>query len=320
MDRQGTRIRATTSSSAARSTPRRTTGQKGIPNWVSYNLEATHFGGEDRCDCFTFDPLLPASFTRYTTADYTGAGAFAGHGIDRGHLARSFDRTTGVLDNATTFYFTNIIPQTSDNNQGPWSAMEIFVGDKARFDNMEVYVIAGASGSKGTVKNEGIITIPANVWKVAVLVPRDQGLNDARDYRNVEVIAAIMPNEPGIRTVDWQTYRTTVNAVEKLSGYDVLALLKDGVESVIETGMKDVITVVDGMVALGTLKPWIGEALTHRLESAAEGIEDGEIRLKQQHLTLINRWLDALVTGGHLDAASATALKDAIAKVFAGNP
>ena len=51
---------------------------RGTPNWVSYDLEATHFGPEDRCDCFTYDPALPAAFPRYTTADYTGAGDIAG--------------------------------------------------------------------------------------------------------------------------------------------------------------------------------------------------------------------------------------------------
>jgi hypothetical protein len=106
---------------------------RGTPNWVSYNLEATHFGSQDRCDCFTFDPALPASFTPYTTADYTGAGAFHGYLIDRGHLARSFDRTSASLDNATTFYFTNIIPQAADLNQGPWAALETHLGDLARF-------------------------------------------------------------------------------------------------------------------------------------------------------------------------------------------
>ncbi|MBK8057425.1 MAG: Ig-like domain-containing protein [Gemmatimonadetes bacterium] len=53
---------------------------RGIPNWVSYNLEATHIGTQDRCDCFTYDPALPSSLPRYTTADYTGAGTFAGYG------------------------------------------------------------------------------------------------------------------------------------------------------------------------------------------------------------------------------------------------
>ncbi len=207
---------------------------RGTPNWVSYDLEATHFGAEDRCDCFTFDPELPAAFTHYTTADYTGAGAFHGYGIDRGHLARSFDRTSGSLDNATTFYFTNIIPQAADLNQGPWAVMENYLGDLARFQNREVYIVAGVAGSKGTVKDEHKIVIPASVWKVAVVVPRDHGLADIHGPQDLEVIAVIMPNDAGVRNVDWETYKTTVDAVEAASGYDLLAALPDGIERIVE--------------------------------------------------------------------------------------
>ena len=44
---------------------------RGTPNWVSYDLDAAHFGAEDRCDCFTMDPDLPATLPRITTNDYT---------------------------------------------------------------------------------------------------------------------------------------------------------------------------------------------------------------------------------------------------------
>jgi len=222
---------------------------RGTPNWVSYDLEATHFGPEDRCDCFTFDPALPPSLTPYTTADYTGAGTFHGYGIDRGHLARSFDRTSGSLDNATTFYFTNIIPQAADLNQGPWAVMESYLGDLARLQNQEVYIIAGVAGSKGTVKDEGRITIPASVWKVAVILPRDQGLANIHSWQDLQVIAAIMPNDPGVRNVDWNTYRTTVDAVEALSGYDLLALLADQVEIAVESNTAPPTAATDGPYA-----------------------------------------------------------------------
>jgi DNA/RNA endonuclease G (NUC1) len=212
--------------------------QRGTPNWVSYELDPTHFGAEDRCDCFTFDPSLPSTFTRYTTADYTGAGAFHGFGIDRGHLARSFDRTSASLDNARTFYFTNIIPQAADLNQGPWADLENHLGDLARTGGKEVYIVAGVAGSKGTVKDEGKIVIPASTWKVAVVMPRDTGLAQVVDYRDLEVIAVDMPNEPGIRNVDWETYRTTVDAIEALSGYDLLSLLPDKVESAVESNTR----------------------------------------------------------------------------------
>lgn len=222
---------------------------RGIPNWVSYNIDATHFGNEDRCDCFTFDPALPASVPRYTTADYTGAAAINGFSIDRGHLARSFDRTAGSLDNATTFYFTNIIPQASDNNQGPWAALEMYLGNLAISQNREVYVITGASGNRGTVKNEGRIVIPTVTWKVAVIMPRDQGLAQVDSWDDVQVIAVLMPNEPGVRDVPWGSYRTTVDLVEVVSGYDLLARLRDDIEIAVESNTRPPTAVAGGPYA-----------------------------------------------------------------------
>lgn len=221
----------------------------GTPNWVSYELDPTHYGTEDRCDCFTFDPSLPPAFTRYTTADYTGAGAFHGYGIDRGHLARSFDRTSASLDNARTFYFTNIIPQAADLNQGPWADLENSLGNLARTGGKEVYIVAGVAGSKGTIKDEGTIVIPASTWKVAVVMPHDTGLAQVADYRDLEVVAVNMPNDPGIRNVDWETYRTTVDEIEALTGYDLLSLLPDKVESAVESGTRPPFARTDGPYA-----------------------------------------------------------------------
>jgi DNA/RNA endonuclease G (NUC1) len=219
---------------------------RGAPNWVGYNLDASHFGAEDRCDCFTMDPELPASLPRLTTADYTDAGAFHGYGIDRGHLARSFDRTAGSLDNATTYYFSNIIPQAADNNQGPWAQFENHLGDLARLQDREVYVLAGAFGNKGTLKDQGRVVIPTHTWKVALVMARDQGLDDVRDYRDVQVLAVVLPNDAGIRNVAWQTYLTTVDQVEALSGYDLLALLEDDVETAVESNTQPPIAAISG--------------------------------------------------------------------------
>jgi DNA/RNA endonuclease G (NUC1) len=220
---------------------------RGTPNWVAYDLDASQFGSNvDRCDCFTFDPLLPSTFTHFTTADYTGAGAAAGYGIDRGHLARSFDRTAGTLDNANTYLFSNIVPQASDLNQGPWANLENFLGDLARTQNKEVYIIAGVAGAKGTVKNEGKITIPTSTWKVAVIMPRDKGLPDVHDAHDLEVIAVNMPNTPGVRDVDWHAYQTTVHAIEVLSGYDLLAALPDDIENAVEGNIKPPVASVNG--------------------------------------------------------------------------
>ncbi|MDP9205251.1 MAG: DNA/RNA non-specific endonuclease [Gemmatimonadota bacterium] len=223
---------------------------RNTPNWVSYEFDASHFAPDgttvDRCDCFTHDPALPASFTHLTTADYTGAGAFAGYPIDRGHMARSFDFTSGTLDNAMSYYLSNIIPQAAAVNQGPWKILEDTLGNLARFHDKEVYVIDGVAGSKGSVKGEGKITIPAGEWKVALVMPRNHGLADVHDYRNIEdVIAVIMPNDPGPNP-DWKTYKTTVDEVERVSGYDLLSLLPDKIERAVESNTKPPVAVTNG--------------------------------------------------------------------------
>ncbi len=219
---------------------------RGGPNWVSYDLDAAHFGAEDRCDCFTMDPDLPANFPRITTNDYTGAGAAAGYGIDRGHMTRSFDRTTGSLDNARTYLFSNVVPQAADMNQGPWANLENDLGDLARVQGREVYIITGPAGNKGTLKDLGRVVIPTSTWKVAVIMPHDQGLADVHDYRDLEVIAVNMPNESGVRNVDWNTYRTTVDAIEALTGYDLLALLPDDVEAAVESNTQPPFAAIAG--------------------------------------------------------------------------
>jgi DNA/RNA endonuclease G (NUC1) len=221
---------------------------RNTPNWVSWVLESSHFGDGtvDRCDCFTHDPLLPPSFTHLSTADYTGAGAAAGFGIDRGHLARSFDFTAAPGDNAIVYLLSNIIPQASDLNQGPWASEENDLGAIARTGGKDIYTIAGVAGNKGTLKNEGKIVMPASVWKVAVIVPHGEHLADIHSTADLEVIAVIMPNDPGVRAVDWHTYITTVDAVEALSGYDLLDLLPDKIERAVESSTKPPVAIPDG--------------------------------------------------------------------------
>jgi hypothetical protein len=122
----------------------------------------------------------------------------------------------------------------------------MYLGDLVRSGGKEVYVVAGVAGNKGTVKNEGKIVIPESTWKVAVVMPHDEGLADVADYRDLEVIAVNMPNEAGIRNVNWETFKTTVDAIEALTGYDLLALLSDKTENAVEAGVMPPFAVSDG--------------------------------------------------------------------------
>ncbi|HLA13705.1 MAG TPA: DNA/RNA non-specific endonuclease [Gemmatimonadaceae bacterium] len=290
--------------------------KRGTPNWVAYELEDSHFGSERRCDCFTFDPLLPATYTSYTTADYTGAGAFHGYGIDRGHLARSADRDAGSLDNAVTYYFTNIIPQAADNNQGPWSKLETHLGNLADFQNKEVYIIAGVAGNLGTVKNEGKITIPGHVWKVAVIMPRDHGLEHVDDLSDLEIVAVIMPNIAGIAGDDWEKYRATVNEVEALSGYDLLALLSDEIEIAVESGLQQGILQLRQLITDGTISYGTGSSLNAKLDAAVKQLDRWKVTPAVNQLEAFLRELDALKRTGRLDAAEVEALRAVVVEVI----
>lgn len=300
---------------------------RNTPNWVSYEFDATHFqapGGDniDRCDCFTHDPALPASFTHLTTADYTGAGAFAGYGIDRGHMARSFDFTSGSLDNARSYYLSNIIPQAAAVNQGPWKLLEDSLGNLARFDGKEVYIIDGVAGSKGTVKDEGKIVIPTAVWKVAIVLPLNHGLADVHDFNDIDdIIAVVMPNDPTVNA-DWKTYKTTVDEVERVSGYDILSLLPDKLEQAVENNdvlaakkLNGAVTLVKGL-ATGTLNAGQANSLLAKISAAQNQLGMGNTGAAANQLRALLNEVDAVVASGRLTSADAQPLQTMIAQII----
>ncbi|HEX6910738.1 MAG TPA: DNA/RNA non-specific endonuclease, partial [Longimicrobium sp.] len=203
---------------------------RGGPNWVSWNLNATHFGPADRCDCFAADPTLPAGASVVVTSDYTGSG------YSRGHMVMSEQRTQTDGENASTFYMTNVLPQLQDMNGGPWLKFEIYTNDLARVSGKEVYNVAGGlyGASPATLNNAGKVAIPTHTWKIIVVMNGGEGLAQVSGAGSIQVVAVLMPNQAGIQANDWPMYRTTVDAIEAATGYDFLAALPDDVEAAVE--------------------------------------------------------------------------------------
>jgi DNA/RNA endonuclease G (NUC1) len=217
---------------------------KGTPNWVSWHLDPAWFGNLQRVDTFRADPAVQPAWYRVQSTDYSNSG------FDRGHMTPNADRDNEnrIPINQETYLMSNMVPQAPDNNQGPWANMENALRAilTANGENNEMYVIAGPAGVGGTndsgVVNtiaNGHVTVPAFTWKVVMVLP--SGVNDiSRVTAATRTIAVIMPNTQGIRTSnpnDWQSYLTTVDAVEALTGYDFFANVPDAIENAIEGGV-----------------------------------------------------------------------------------
>jgi endonuclease G len=205
---------------------------RGIPNWVSWHLSPEWRGSAARQDDFRPDAALPAGWYQVQAGSYTGSG------FDRGHLCPSADRTSTVADNSATFLMTNMTPQAPRLNQQTWANLEDYCRSFLATGN-EVYIIAGSYGRGGTGANgylttldQGRVTVPARCWKVMVVLPT--GTDDAaRVSTSTRVIAVDMPNDNAIST-SWGTYRTSIDAIEAATGYDVLSAVPAAIQQSIE--------------------------------------------------------------------------------------
>jgi endonuclease G, mitochondrial len=196
---------------------------KGIPNWVAWELNASWLGDAHRVGKFAPDEDLPAGWERIRPSDYTGSG------FDRGHMTNSEDRSRSPEDNIPTFLMTNIIPQSPDNNQGVWVQLENYCRELAR---------SGKNGLKATV-GQGKVLVPAVTWKVILVLDRPNSGVAGVD-RNTRTIAVIVPNKQGIKYDPWQQYRTSVKEVEQLTGYKFFTSVPEDIRSTINAKIDNV--------------------------------------------------------------------------------
>jgi len=206
---------------------------KGEPNWVSWHLDATNTtNASPRLDDFAGFNGLPSGWYVVQSNSYSGSG------FDRGHNCPSADRTSSSDANAATFLMTNMIPQAPQNNQQTWANLENYLREQVVEGN-EVYIIMGSygtggTGSKGeaTTINNGHVNVPANIWKVAVILPAGDG-DLSRVSSSTRIIAVNTPNNNTISS-DWRQYITTVRDIEKATGYNLLSALPQSVQDVVE--------------------------------------------------------------------------------------
>ncbi|MGB4844616.1 MAG: DNA/RNA non-specific endonuclease [Ferruginibacter sp.] len=193
---------------------------RGTPVWIAWHLQSEDVGSASRQDDYRADPNLPIGWYQVQDNSYSGSG------FDRGHNCPSGDRTSSIAANSSTFLMTNMVPQASSMNGGPWAGLEDFVRNNLVSTNNEAYIFMGNYGQGGyntsstlvNTINGGNVTVPAKIWKVVVIMPK--GTNDLTRINSSTVVLTVnMPNDNRLYTGGgssnlWRNYLTTVTNLE----------------------------------------------------------------------------------------------------------
>ncbi|WP_373067730.1 DNA/RNA non-specific endonuclease [Gemmatimonas sp.] len=217
------------------------------PNWVSWNLDASHKGSASRCNCFTADPAVAAfGLPAFDTNDWINGGAFS-----RGHMSPSADRAASAGENAPTFYLSNMLPQNQTLNGGAWGALENDLRVLA-VGTVQIYIVSGpvytrnrtgagidGLGFLASTTQPNRIAIPDSIWKIAIVVPNTNDVTTIGSPSAVQVIAAMFPNSAigtGTSTANaWVPFSTTIAAIERSTGYNFLSRIPESVQCRLET-------------------------------------------------------------------------------------
>lgn len=203
-------------------------GSRKVPNWVSWELNTSYLGSIDRQDDFRPDSTLPGSVPQASLADYSGSG------YDRGHMTPSADRTLTVAANSQTFYLTNMVPQSGNNNRGAWANLEEYCRTLVR-SGKELFIVSGGTFSASSNTIGSGVVVPDMTFKVIVVL--DSTADDAADVTSsTRVIGVLMPNEDSQISLgaDWRSYRVSVDAIEAQTGQNFLSDVSTTVQGVVE--------------------------------------------------------------------------------------
>ncbi|MCU0286289.1 MAG: DNA/RNA non-specific endonuclease [Acidobacteria bacterium] len=146
--------------------------------------------------------------------------------VDRGHQAplASFGGTRTWHE---TNYLSNITPQKSELNEGPWMHMEEMVRDIV-LTNKVVYVMTGPMYEKEMprlphVKEEH--RIPSGYWQIIILEGKGKSFESA----------AFIFSQDTPRNEKVLPHLTTIRTIEARTGLNFLWLLEDELENKVET-------------------------------------------------------------------------------------
>lgn len=181
-------------------------------------------------DSWNFDPRIPKD------AQY-GDELYAKNDLDRGHLVRRLDPVWGdkaIQANNDTFHFTNSSPQHKNLNQKIWLDLENYILKNAQNHNLKVSVFTGPVFRSDDMIYRGKFKIPAEFWKVAVMI-KDDGKMSATAYLQTQ---KNMIENLEFAYGEYKTYQVPVARIEEITGLDFGELSQyDPIANIESSGM-----------------------------------------------------------------------------------
>ena len=189
--------------------------------WVAYAVSKADLLKDDfpRPSYFKTDERVAEQY-QVSHRDYSRSG------FDRGHLAPAADFSWSEEGLETTFYTTNISPQTPDFNRGIWKQLE----ETARDWTMKygkLYIVTGPvlteKSKKKSLKKGVPITVPHRYYKVILSYKNNRPI----------VVGFLFENEGTNKELS--TFALPIDQIEALTGLDFFSKLPDNIEVDIES-------------------------------------------------------------------------------------
>jgi len=146
--------------------------------------------------------------------------AFKGSGYDRGHLVPAGDMKLNFQSMSETFYMTNMSPQKPGFNRGIWRSLEEGFR-KAVLKFGDAFVVTAPLLTDELDWTKTGVAIPKFYYKVAY-------------FPKAELMLAFLLPHQKSQGKRYRHYSTSVDQIEKLTGFDFFKGLPDDLEDSLE--------------------------------------------------------------------------------------
>lgn len=212
-------------------------GDRHAPLWAAFPMHKGVYSGDaERSNDWQDDPAIP-----YTGWQQPGLTNADGVGYSRGHFVASQYRKKSDYANAQTFYRSNQAPQWQNGfNSGVWSSLEDAVVTASPSTSGDtLYVVVGVlyEGEIETLPSGSIdVPLPSHFYTCVMKC----SFNSSGAMTAASGKAFVYTNEShdsnSVKPYNHADYVTTIDEIERRSGFDFFSNVPDQFEASAENG------------------------------------------------------------------------------------